>query len=70
MILKFYELAKNGDSIASLRYIRAFFEEVMSEFNQDIPANPLWANIQELSPTTFENFILSAINICIINFKK
>ncbi len=34
IILKYYELAKNGDSLASLRYIRTFAEEVMADFTK------------------------------------
>lgn len=32
IILKYYQLAKDGDSLARLRYIRAMAEEVMGEF--------------------------------------
>jgi hypothetical protein len=45
IILKYYNLAKDGDSLASLRFIRTLTEELMSDISHGISNTILWLNI-------------------------
>lgn len=70
IILKYYELASKGDSLASLRYIRTLSEEILEECIDGVSTTILWRNIQDLSNATFEEFLKNIINICIRNFSS
>ena len=61
-------MAREGNSLASLRYIRTLAEEVLQECNEGESTTILWKNIQELSHASFENFIMNVIKTCIANF--
>jgi hypothetical protein len=70
IILKYYELASKGDSLAALRYIRTLAEEVLSECSEGVSTTALWRNIEELSQVSFQSFMLNVINTCICNFSS
>lgn len=42
IIIKYYELATKGDTLAKLRYIKTMAEEVMGEFFEGEPHTTLW----------------------------
>jgi hypothetical protein len=70
IILKYYELASKGDSLASLRYIKTLAEEILQDCSEGISTTNLWKNIEELSKATFQSFMMNIINICIYNFNN
>jgi len=69
IILKYYRLASGCNNLASLRYIKTLVEEVLSECSEGASSTTLWRNIQELQGTSFHDFILAAIYLCVSNFK-
>lgn len=70
LILKYYELAKQGDNLASLRYIKVLLTELLSDFIEGEPSAALWLNIQDLSKVSFKEFLLYNIQLCINNFRS
>jgi hypothetical protein len=68
IILKYYDLAKQGDNLACLRYIKTLVEQVLSECREGKSVTSLWKYIEDISHQTFDDFILYVIQLCIRNF--
>ena len=45
IILKYFKVAKEGNTLACLHYIKVLVKQVMFEMDNGIPSTPLWSYI-------------------------
>ena len=70
IILKYFRVAREGKSIASLHYIQVLVNQVLTDMENGIPSTPLWTHITELEKCTFTEFILFVLKVCKENFAQ
>ena len=68
--MKYYELSKEGDTLASLRFTRTMVSELLTDLSDGEPACALWLNITEISQVSFKVFLEWIIKLCIRNFNS
>ena len=69
--MKYYNVAKEGTNIASLRYINTLIGVLLSSLSAGQSDTTLWQNITLMDPSiTFKTFLTWNINICINNFNS
>ncbi len=70
IILKYFKVAQNGNTIASLHYIEVLINQVLNEMENGVPSTPLWTHISELEGCTFTDFTLYLLRVCKKNFEQ